>query len=383
MIQIGDFKTTNYMVDNVNSVLKSGRITEGKWTSSFERRFADIVENKYCIAVNSGTSALMIAIRAMSPYQDKLNILTTPISYIATSNAIINTGNIPMYVDIDLDTFNMSVELANEFIDDNCVDIVLPVHLFGFRFPVEKLNEDNVIEDAAQALGTKGIAKGDMTTFSFYVAHTVQAGEMGAVTTNDYKYYLDMKALKSNGRICRCKTCTRNITGCQIMNEHQKIDPRFTHYLIGYNFRTTDLITSIAYSQLEDIEENVKKRKDNAKFFNDELKDIDGIHVPKYDKDACLMMYPMIVEDRYKVVSKLAANGIESRYIFPCIPLQPAFAYKCSSYTARTFGDSHYYERVLPNAIKAAEQGLYIPCHQYLSEDDLHKIVNVIKEAIK
>lgn len=401
IIRIGDFKFTNKIINATLAVLKSNHITEGKITSEFEHNFSKISGKKYNVAVNSGTSALISALDALK-FKYGVNtdsqVITTPITYIADANAIIHSGLTPAFVDIDIPSLLITPDKIKEKIDDTvdntCESIsgILPVHLFGQMCNMAEINsiakENNlfVLEDAAQAHGStvdRDIAGsyGDASIFSFYVAHNMVAGEMGVVSSDHQSVNKYVKSIKSNGRLCTCGVCTRSEGKCPYQNKDQ--DPRFTHQYIGYNFKTTDLISSIALSQINDLDDIIKKRENNVRFLNNKIEDITHMfHLPKLpvrgDKTSYLA-YSMILKQEYsgsvdiaKFRSELERSGIETRPIFPSIPtMQPAY---------RKFKDM--YKKSLPNADYVSENGLYIGCHQYLSRGNLDRIESTIDKIL-
>ena len=401
IIRIGDFKSTDKIINAALSVLKSNHITEGKVTSEFEHNFSEISGKKYNVAVNSGTSALISAFDALK-FKYGVNtdsqVITTPVTYIADVNAIIHSGLTPTFVDIDIPSLLITPDKIKEKIDEieddneESVSGILPVHLFGQMCNMPEINsiaKENslfVLEDAAQAHGStynNSIAGsfGDASIFSFYVAHNMIAGEMGVVSSDHQSINKYVKSIKSNGRVCTCDVCKRSEGKCPYQNKTQ--DPRFTHQYIGYNFKTTDLISSIALSQIKDIDKIITKRENNIRFLNCEIEDITSMfhlpELPKFGDKISYLAYPMVLKQEYsesvniaKFRRELEQNGIETRPIFPSIPTrQPAY---------HKFKDT--YKEALPNAEYVSDNGLYIGCHQYLSLDNLDKIVKTIDKIL-
>jgi len=207
VIHVGDFVLGDDEKSAINEVLASGRLSEGKKVREFEIAFAKFIGTKYAIAVNSGTSALIAGLSALcysqnSRVKPSTKIITTPSTYIATSNAIVNTGLTPVYVDIDRKYFGITPENIKkhlETVDDiEQYSLILPVHLMGYPCDMDEINKIakkyglQTFEDSAQAHGTiyKGKKTGSLSLlsdFSFYIAHNIQAGELGAITSNDYE----------------------------------------------------------------------------------------------------------------------------------------------------------------------------------------------------
>jgi CDP-6-deoxy-D-xylo-4-hexulose-3-dehydrase len=398
-IQVGDFRIGEEEKTAIEEVLNSGKITENKKVHEFEREFANFVGTKYCVAVNSGTSALISGLTALKYHKKRgiksgANVITTPLTYIATSNAIVLSGFDPVYVDVDPVTFGITPENIEEHLErtDNLdgYSAILPVHLMGYACDMDKINRIardyglQVFEDSAQALGTtyKGKKTGTLSLlsdYSFYIAHNVQAGEMGAVVTDDLELWKLVKKIKANGRMCDCPICVRSEGRCpKIFKSDIDADPRFTHELIGYNFKTMEFQAALTLIQLKKVDFIIKKRRENVKYLNEGLEEFsDILQLPVYSDNVSYLAYPMIIKksnmiSRRKLREKLEKIGIETRPLFGCIPTQqPAYAHLKESYKGK-----------LPNAERIGLNGFYIGCHQYLTEDDLDYVIKGFKEIL-
>ncbi len=391
-ISVGEFRIERAGRNAIIKVLDSGRISEGETVRKFEQEWAKYIGTKFSVALNSGTSALIAGLNALKhickdPIRENTKIITTPISYIATSNAIILSGFEPIYVDVDEDTFCITPENIRahlEKVDDpEEYSLILPVHLMGFPCDMDEINKIAkeyglcVFEDSAQAHGTlykekKVGSLSLLSDFSFYIAHNIQVGEMGTVTTNDYEIIRLIRKIKTNGRMCDCPVCTRNTAGCPKMRINQNdFDPRFTHDIIGYNFKTTELQTALGLTQLKRIDWIIERRRENVKYLNERLEKFSSvIQLPKYDENVSYMAYPIVVKNpketaRKKIRMELEQRGIETRPLFGCIPTQqPAYSYLKDKY-----------EGLLPVAKFVGSNGFYIGCHQYLTTEDLDYVV--------
>ena len=399
-INVGDFPIGDNEINAVLNVLKSGRITEGKVTAEFEKEWASYVGTKYSVLVNSGTSALIAALTALK-YKHKLpdgtKILVSPVTYIATINAIVLTGFEPVFVDIDKTDYSLDTSKIEAAVkDDPKIRIILPVHLMGFMNDMDLLKNIcetyNLIlfEDAAQAHGSlyknkRAGSFGDISDFSFYIAHNVQAGELGAINTDDAILYKLVKKIKSNGRFCDCSYCVRSSGKCPklpiLMEKYpnKDYDAKFLHDIWGYNFRTMDIQASLALSQLQNIDSILKKRQHAVKSLNHGLKKYSHIiQLPKYDENVSYLAYPMLIKDnsaldRRTFRTELEKQSIETRPLFGCIPTQqPSFSYL-----------KEKYQSSLPNANYVGENGLYIGCHQYLSSEDIKYIINSVSSILE
>jgi dTDP-4-amino-4,6-dideoxygalactose transaminase len=393
-VSVGDFKLGPGERAAIMEVLDSNRITEGVKVAKFERLFSQYLGVKETVLVNSGTSALITGLNALGYTKPSVrpgtNIITTPLTYIATTNAITLSGFKPSFVDVDMETFNItpkSIEAHLESIDDPTgYSAILPVHLMGYPADMDGINriarehDFAVLEDSAQAHGSlyKKRMCGSMSeasAFSFYIAHNIQVGEMGALSTNDEDVAAFARRFKANGRMCDCKICTRSKGTCPRLKIEGNLDPRFHHIHIGYNFKATDIMASIGIEQLRKADEIKEQRYRNVQYLNEGLEFLqDKLQLPALSRDVSYLAYPLIVKglniSREKVTRQLEKRGVETRPLFSCIPLhQPAY----SEYQP-------YYRDKLPNAEYLGSKGFYIGCHQYLEEEHLNYIVKTFKE---
>jgi len=391
-IHVGEFITTEKIRNNILEILESGRISEGVNVRLFEKKWAEFVGTKYSIALNSGTSALIAGLEAIKirfPNKKETKIITTPLTYIATINAISLTDFEPIFVDIDKETFGILPQAIEEHLenveDPQEYSIILPVHLMGYPVEIDKLKKISksynllLVEDSAQAHGTvyKGQKVGTFSIFSaysFYIAHNIQAGQLGAVVSNDKDIINLIKQIKSNGRFCTCDICTRSQGKCP--HHYADFDPRFTHNLIGYNFKTMEFQAAIALAQLEEVDDIIKKRQKNVKILNEYLSEYsDMLQLPKYSEEVSYLGYPIIIKNdnlsRNKLTQELESEGIENRPLFGYVPHQPAFEYLRKNYEGK-----------LPNAEYIGKNGFYIGCHQYLSDEDLLFISEKFKKVM-
>jgi dTDP-4-amino-4,6-dideoxygalactose transaminase len=394
-VSVGDFRIGEEEKKAINEVLDIGRLSEGKKTHDFEAEFAKYIGTKYCVALSSGTGALIAGLMALlndEKYKIRKNskIITSPLTYISTVNAAVLTGFEPVFVDIDPVTFGMLPEKIEEHLawvkDPENYSIILPVHLMGYMCDMESINRIAqkagliVLEDSAQAHGTvyggnnkslKGRKAGSfsaLSIFSFYIAHNIQAGEMGAVVTNDKRIETLVKKIKANGRACDCGICTRYTGKCPRLPEgYEDVDPRFSHDIIAYNFKTMEFQAALGLSQLRKADWIFNQRSHNVKYLNERLgKFGDILKLPLFSENVSYLAYPVVIKDekvvsRKKLRTELEKIGIETRPLFGCIPTQqPAYAYL-----------KEKYEGKLPNAEYIGRNGFYIGCHQYLDDDAL------------
>ena len=395
-IPIGNFKFTQQDKEAINKVVESNRVTEHTQTREFEKRWAKTIGTKYSIAVNSGTSALISGLHALKHLANdpkRKKVITTPLTYVATSNAIRLSGLEPVYGDVDLNTFNIlpsEIKRILEEQDPKEFLAILPVHLMGYPCDMDEINKLAekyklfVAEDSAQCAGTKYKGKttgtfGDLSFYSFYIAHNISIGEMGAVNTNNIEIKNLVRKIKSNGRLCICDICRRTEGKCPEILKRKNddyFDPKFTHDMLGFNFKTNEFTSAIANQKIKDIDKINKQRRSNVKYLNEGLKKHSNqLQLPIFSEDVSYLGYPIVLkkEDRQDLIKKIEAKGIETRPLFGCIPLQqPSFAHL-----------KQEYEGKLPNAEYIGNNGFYIGCHQYLNKDDLNYIIKSFDEVLK
>ena len=396
-VRVGEFRVDDEIRTAIHRVLDSGRISEGSETKDFETAFSDYIGTKHAVAVNSGTSALiagLLALKAKMRFEGKepKKAVTTPLTYVATANAIVLAGLEPVFADVDPNTLCIDPECAKIAIEESCEGddaILLPVHLMGYVCDMDALNAAaearnmSVFEDSSQAHGSlyKGRRAGSMShlsSYSFYIAHNIQAGELGAVLTDNIDIARMVRKLKANGRMCDCPACTRGEGKCPRFGKEGQWDPRFLHDEIGYNFKTMEFPAAIAKAQIARADQIAAKRRANVSALNDLLSRHENVvELPQYSEDISYLGYPIVIRDgssigRERLQTRLEEHGVETRPLFGCIPLhQPAYRHMKDEYAGR-----------LPDAERLGSQGLYIGCHQYLTEEDLQFVAKAFDACL-
>lgn len=395
-IQVGDFKIGKRERAAIKAVLAAGRISEGPRVREFEQKWARFVGTKYCVATASGSAALITGLTALKYKYNLLagtKVITTPITYIADSSAISVVGFDPVFVDVDPQTFVITPEAIESHLKKiskkelKKYKVILPVDVMGFPVRIDKINQIAhkynllVFQDPAEAEGTiyQGKVAGSqalLAIYSFYIAHNIQAGEMGAIVTNDEEIYRLAKKIKAQGRICDCFVCTRFKGHCPRADEH--IDPRFYHQYIGFNFKTMEFPAALALVQLKRAKWIIKKRQENVRCLNKRLARYEDVfQLPPFSNKISYLAYPLVIKrpdviSRDEICKKLEKLGIETRPLFPCIPTQqPAYAHLKKKYQGK-----------LPNAEYIGTNGFYVGCHQYLKKGDLEYIAQAFRKIL-
>src|SRR3990172_6954688 len=285
-------------INAVTEVLRSGTIAEGQKVKDFEAEFAEYVGTSYAVAVNSGTAALHVALLAhnIGPGDE---VITTPFSFVATSNSVLFTGARPVFADIDEKTFNIDPESIIEKVTSK-TKAIIPVHLYGQAVDMKKIMEiaeDNdlvVIEDACQAHGAtyegKNVGSFGTGTFSFYPTKNMTTGEGGMITTDDKNVAERAKMIRSHG---------------------SKV--RYFHEMLWYNLRMTDIAAAIGLIQLGKLDDFNEARIRNAGYLNEKLNKIPGLRLPYIDKRCGHVFHQYTVRVNSSTISRDAVVSFLSK----------------------------------------------------------------------
>ena len=380
----------------VNQALDAGRLSQGEMVYKFEKQFAELHDQKYGIALNSGTSALHIGLEALKEKfhwtdADKIyKVIVPAITFIASSNSVIHAGLKPTFVDVDSRTYNLNPELIEQAIDEYTV-AVMPVHLFGQPCEMDSIVATaqkynlKIIEDCAEShfasyKDKKCGSFGNIAAFSTYVAHTITTGIGGLVTTNDRELMEISRSLLAHGRACTCEKCVasdpRKVCPLRMKT---KMDKRFMFVRLGYSYRIGELEGALGLDQIENREFIMTARKQNAEYLTENLGDAgEFLQLPYYPDyvEHSFMMYPLVVKksapfSRKEITTYLEKNNIETRPMMPLLN-QPIYI--------ELFGDI---EKNYPVAEWINHNGFYVGCHHGLTQADLNKIIRCIREFLK
>lgn len=344
--------------DNVLEVLDSGMLASGSYVRDFEDKFSSYIGTEYANATTSGTTGLHVALKAAG-IEEGDKVLTTSFTFIASSNSILYCGAEPVFVDVREDTFNIDPDAMREKLEENPgIKAVVIVHLYGLSCdmdPIMELVEEydlTLIEDAAQAHGAKYKDQmvgsfGNAAVYSFYPTKNMTTGEGGMVLTDDKEI-----AEKSN-----------------LLINHGSAE-RYKHEILGYNYRMTNIAAAIGLEQLKKLDRYNKKRRENAAYLTENLKDLDWLETPVVpdDRDHVFHQYTIKVENRDNFLDHLEENEIGYGIHYP-IPAYRQPLYKRLGYDSCN----------LPVAEKLCEKVVSLPVHPALSQADLEKIVEVVK----
>ena len=367
----------------VTDVLKSDWITQGKKVDEFEYEFANYVGAKYAVAVNSGTAALHSACFAAGiTYLDE--VITTPITFVASANCIVYQGGIPILADIDKDTLNIDPEKIREKITKK-TKAIIPVDFTGRPADLEAINKmakENglvVIEDASHALGAtyKGNKIGsvsDMTIFSFHPVKHITTGEGGMITTNNREYYEKLKLFRTHG-ITKDKNLLTKTTEGSWYYEMQEL---------GYNYRLTDIQCALGISQLKKIDKFISLRRRIAHRYSRAFEDIKEITIPKYTYDSTpfsssawhIYVIQLNLEklkvDRKVIFEELKKEGLGVQIHYIPVHLQPYY----QKHFFYKYGD-------FPVAEQYYERAITLPIFPKMTDREVEFVIQKVKKVIE
>lgn len=357
-------KAFNYVTD----CLKTGWVSSsGRYVTLFEEKFAKFLGVRYALTTTSGTTALHLALATLRIGPDDEVILPT-LTMGACPMSILYTGAKPVLVDSDPETYNLNPEKIEEKITKK-TKAVMVVHLYGHPAEMDQILKIAkkykliVVEDAAEAHGATYKGKktgnfGKINAFSFYANKIITTGEGGMVVTNSKKLYERAKALKD------------------LAHSPKK---RFLHTELAFNYRLTNLQAALGLAQLEEVKKYLKIKRQMADFYQEKLKNINGLILPKEKRGvkSVYWMYAVLVEKAFpltknQLVKKLAENGIETRDFFIPVHQQPAFR------KMGLFKDEEY-----PVAERLSKIGLYLPSGLGNTKAEIKKVCQVILSIVK
>lgn len=364
----------------VLDVLESDFLTQGPAVAEFEKTICDYTGAKYCVAVANGTAALHLAVAALDIPKGSEGI-TSPITFVASSNCLLYNDLKPVFADVDSKTYNIDPAEIEKKISDK-TKVLIPVHFAGQAADMESISLITkekglyVIEDAAHAIGSDYIdgskvgncKYSDLTTFSFHPVKTITTGEGGAITTNDEKLYQKLLLLRSHG-----------ITKDSALLSQNPGPWYYEMQDLGYNYRMCDMQAALGVSQIKKLDEFKARRREIIAKYNQAFKDLPNVIMPYEPQSlsSCFHLYILKIDfekigkTRTQVMEELKAENIGSQVLYIPVHTQP--------YYKQEFGlkDGDF-----PQAESYYEQALSIPLYPKLSDQEVEYVIENIKHIL-
>ena len=361
-------------IEALVGVMKTRFLSIGPKVLEFEKRMGRFAGTKYAVAVNSGTSALHLIIRGMGIGEGDV-VITTPFSFIASSNCILFERGRPLFVDIEEETLNLDADKVEEILESMSreelekVNALLVVDAFGQPADWDRFKEIGkkynlrLIEDSAEALGAEYKGKragslGEVGVFAFYPNKQISTGEGGLLVTDDEELARLARSMRNQGR--------------------GEGGGWLDHERLGYNFRMDELSAALGCSQMERIEEILDKRTKVAGMYGERLAEVEEVQVPyiaPYVSRMSWFVYVIRLRrgiDRNRVIKYLRENEVECKPYFTPIHLQPFYR--------KMFG---YKEGDFPITEDVSGRTIAMPFFNNLKEEQIDYVVEKLKEGIK
>ena len=361
-------------IEEVVKVLKSDWITTGPKIEEFENALCKYIGCKYAVAVNSGTSALDIAVQTLNLPRGS-EIITTPFTFVATSNAVLYNNLKPIFADIEKETRNINPEEIRKKITDKTKAIIY-VDYAGHPCDIEEIKdiaEEHdlyLIEDASHAIGAEYKGKkignfADMTIFSFHPVKHITTGEGGVVVTNDEDFYERLKMLRNHG-----------IDKSALDRFGPKAGWAYDLKFLGRNYRITDFQAALGISQLKKLDEFIRRRGEIVEMYNEVLEDLHEIETPvvkPYVKPAW-HIYTVLLNgiNRDEFFSKMRERniGVNVHYI-------PIYRF---SYYQEQF---NFNPKDFPATEEVFNKIVTLPLFPKMCDDDVEDVIEGVEKVIR
>lgn len=393
-------------------------LTAGRFNDEFEKKFAQFLGVKYALSVNSGSSANLVALTALTSHklgEKRLKkgdeVITTATGFPTTINPIIQNGLVPVFVDSEIGTYNINADKIEAAVTEKTKAIFI-AHTLGNVFELDKIKaiceKYNLwlVEDSCDALGAKYENKfsgtiGHIGTYSFYPAHHITMGEGGAVVTNDLNLYKIMMSFRDWGRDCWCPpgkddTCKQRFN-MQLGNLPFGYDHKYTYSHVGFNLKITDWQAACGLAQLDKLNDFIEKRKQNFDYLHSKLSDLtDYLVLPYAEKKSTPSWFGFLISikpndkfNKQQLVEFLEKNGVGTRQLFAGnILRQPMMTENdidikisdSEKLNSKDLTENHY--KMLPNTDFIMNNTFWVGIYPGLTEKDLDKTSDLIHKFI-
>lgn len=384
-------------------------LTAGRYTEQFERKFAEFLQVRYCSAVNSGSSANLLAFMALtSPLLKDRRILpgdeviTVAAGFPTTVTPILQYGAVPVFVDVTIPQYNIDVTLLEEALSERTKAVMI-AHTLGNPFDLQAVKTfcDRhglwLVEDNCDALGSQYCLDGDwrftgtigdIGTSSFYPPHHITMGEGGAVYTNDPLLHRIIRSLRDWGRDCVCASGRDNMCGHRFDRQYGELplgyDHKYVYSHFGYNLKVTDLQAAVGCAQMEKLPTFIEKRRENFAYLSERLQEVsDKLILPEACADSRPSWFGFMITcgetvDKNGLVQYLEKNGIQTRMLFAGnLTKQPCFD------EMRESGQGYRVIGALKNTDRIMEKAFWIGVYPGMTKDMLDSMANCIIEYVQ
>lgn len=365
-------------IEEVVDALKSSWITTGPKMRLFEDNFKKYIGSKYAIAVNSGTAALHIS---TSSIDIKLGdeVITTPLTFVASANCVVYRGGTPIFADIKKDTYNIDPNEIKKKITPK-TKAIIPVHFTGQPCDMDEINEiaeENdlyIIEDAAHAIDAEYKGKkigdiSDLTIFSFHPVKNITTAEGGMVTTNNDELYKKLLMFRTHG-----------ISKDAGKRFDKSGDYYYDMKYLGFRYNLSELHASLGIHQLDKLESFQKRRREIVKIYNRELENIDQITIPYVKKNIKHSWHIYVIQlnlEKLKVERDHIFKALREENIGVNVHYIPVHYH---SFYQNKFGLK---KGILPKVEWLFPRLLTIPIFPKMSDNDVYDVINALEKVIK
>ena len=396
------------MVNLVDSALEFW-LTSGRYTAEFEKKFAELLNVKFCSLVNSGSSANLCAFMALtSPLlkERKVNrgdeVITVAAGFPTTVAPVIQYGAVPVFVDVTIPQYNIDITKLEEAFTEKTKAVMI-AHTLGNSFDLKAVKEfcDKhklwLIEDNCDALGSKytidGEEKftgtiGDIGTSSFYPPHHMTMGEGGAVYTNNPLLHKIIRSFRDWGRDCMCPSGVDNLCGHRFDRQYGELplgyDHKYVYSHFGYNLKVTDMQAAIGVAQIKKVLSFTERRRHNFERLYNALTDLqDKFILPEACPNSKPSWFGFLLTcregvDRVKVVKYLEEHGGQTRNLFAGNLIK----HPCFDEMRKT-GKGYRVIGSLENTDRIMRDTFWIGVYPGMTDEKIDYMAKVIKEAVR
>lgn len=370
----------------VIEALESDFLSQGPRLQEFEEKVAAYCQARYCLAVSSGTAALHLACLALCVGNDEGDTgWTSPLSFVASANCIRYCGAIPDFIDIHPGTLNMDVDLLEQALarsrqNGTLPKVLIPVHFAGLSCDMRRIQGlaqeygVRVIEDACHALGGSYDGKpigccdySDIAVFSLHPVKSITSGEGGLILTNDVGLYKTMKAMRSHG-----------------LAKGEELRPGTPPYHVemiqeGFNYKISEIQCALGISQMDKLDEYVKKRRILARHYEKRLKDITVIAFQdcgeRFDSSAWHLMIALFDFEKLELEKADFYHGLQKQGV-------NLMVHYCPIHLHAYYRNLGHSEGMFPNAENYYDKAFSLPLHPGLEIDDIDIICDRVLESV-